>query len=169
MPAKDSFAHGGEIHKKMHKEHHGTKSNEPETSRSNHDTMEHSDDIKHIGQMYHHHVKGIFQRSCGDCHSSNTKYPWYYKVPGVQQMIDKDIAEAKKHLDFTMDFPFRGHGSPEEDLSAIRKSIVDEKMPPFMYRLMHRHARLDENDKSLVLNWIDESLKLLKSNKGDHK
>ncbi|MBK8204899.1 MAG: heme-binding domain-containing protein, partial [Bdellovibrionales bacterium] len=71
-----------------------------------------------INELYKFNVKQIFQKKCFDCHSQNTQYPWYYKIPGAKQLIDGDIEEAKEHLDFSNDFPFGGHGAPSEDLEA---------------------------------------------------
>lgn len=52
--------------------------------------------IFRINQEYLKTVKPIFQKSCFDCHGNTTVYPWYYKVPGVKQLIDNDIDEVKQ-------------------------------------------------------------------------
>lgn len=75
-----------------------------------------------INESYIASVKPIFKNSCFDCHSSSTYYPWYSKVPGAKHLIESDISEAKEHLDMGADFPFKGHGSPKEDLEAIDTS-----------------------------------------------
>ncbi len=48
-----------------------------------------------INARYESSVKPVFQKSCFDCHSSQTKYPWYAGLPGVKQLIASDIQEAK--------------------------------------------------------------------------
>lgn len=104
-------------------------------------------------------IKPIFRRSCFDCHSSQTRYPWYHGLPGIRQWIDRDIREAKKHMDMTNDFPFKGHGSPRKDFEAIRKSIQKNSMPPFRYKMMHWDAGITDAEKEVILKWVDENQK----------
>ena len=117
--------------------------------------------LKKINESYGQRIKPIFQKSCFDCHSTQTQYPWYYKVPGAKGLIDSDIAEAKKHIDLSYGFPFHGHGSPEEDLPAIRKAIEKNTMPPLRYKVLHPSANLNETDRQTILQWINESLSKL--------
>jgi hypothetical protein len=113
--------------------------------------------VYQINEAYKKSVKPIFQRSCFDCHSQLTRYPWYYKIPGANGLIDSDTAEAKKHIDLTSDFPFQGHGSPEEDLLAIRKTVKESTMPPLRYWILHPGARLNETEQKTILQWVEES------------
>ncbi|OGQ36731.1 MAG: hypothetical protein A3F16_00410 [Deltaproteobacteria bacterium RIFCSPHIGHO2_12_FULL_43_9] len=112
-----------------------------------------------INEEYKRSVKTIFQRSCFDCHSQQTMHPWYHKLPGIKQLMDHDVREGKKHLDVTHDFPFHGHGSPEEDLDAIKKVISDDTMPPLRYKIMHPENRLSEEDKGAIIEWANISRK----------
>lgn len=110
-----------------------------------------------INEKYLSDVKPIFQRSCFDCHSSQTRYPWYYKIPGVKQLVESDIKEAKEHLDFEKDFPFKSHAMPLEDLKAISDEIAEDGMPPLRYRLLHSEAKLTEDEKGKITNWVNFS------------
>lgn len=111
-----------------------------------------------IVQKYSHSVKSIFEAKCFDCHSSRTHYPWYYRLPGAKQLIDRDIREARKHLDMTLDFPFKGHSTPREDLEAIAKAVNRGTMPPWRYILMHSDLRLTDEEKETILEWIKFAL-----------
>lgn len=134
----------------------------PETDK-NPMTASEEEVLKRINAEYVKEVKPIFQKSCYDCHSSSTNYPWYAKLPGAKQLIEKDIRESKEHLDLTNDFPFGGHGTPVEDLEAISKSVNDGSMPPFRYRLMHPKSGLSNEEKSLVSRWVEKSISELRS------
>ena len=124
--------------------------------------------MEQINAAYKKEIKPIFQRTCYDCHSQNTRYPWYSNIPGVKQLIASDIKEARKHLDLTDDYPFKGHGSPQEDLDAIEEAIKNNEMPPWRYRLMHADARINDEEKSKIFEWIDVSRKKIESN-GEEK
>lgn len=115
-----------------------------------------------INELYLKDIKPIFKRSCFDCHSSSTTYPWYSKMPGAKQLIRNDIDEAKQHLDFTNDFPFVGHGSPSEDLVAINEQVQKGDMPPLRYRFLHSDSKLNDEEKAEVKAWVEKSLSLLK-------
>ncbi len=117
------------------------------------------DTFKEVNEAYIKSVKPIFQKSCFDCHSSNTQYPWYSNIPGVKQLIRSDVSEAKEHLDMTNDFPFSGHGEPLEDLKAIGKQVDNGEMPPFRYMIIHSESELSETDKKIILEWVHASIK----------
>lgn len=110
-----------------------------------------------INENYLRDIKPIFQRSCFDCHTLETRYPWYYNLPGAKQLIDRDTREAMKHIDMTTDFPFKGHGSPSEDLEEIKKTIIKDTMPPFRYKIMHWRSRLTEEEKQKIIRWVEEN------------
>jgi hypothetical protein len=115
-----------------------------------------------INKNYIKSVKPIFKKSCFDCHGDKRNYPWYYKVPGVKQLIDHDVKEAKMHLDFSKDFPFVSHDTPLKDFDAIWKAVLNSSMPPFRYRIMHGDSRLTEDEVKKVEKWIIESKEILK-------
>lgn len=155
--ASVSFGHG----KKTHETHH----QDLETDLEKRVPISESqvrDALATINQSYQQSVKTILVNSCANCHSSKTIFPWYHSVPGIKQMIDRDIKEARKHLDLSSDFPFVGHGSPTADLEAIQSSITSDEMPPWSYRLMHPESTLSDEARAAVNRWVQDSLALLK-------
>lgn len=119
-----------------------------------------------INESYKRDVKPIFQRSCFDCHSQTPYMPWYSALPIVHGFLLGDMKEAKEHLDFTDDFPFKGHGEPKEDLEAIADSVRDKSMPPLRYRLMHWKSALTNDEVKTVLKWAAEGQQIF--SKGPH-
>ena len=111
-----------------------------------------------INKAYEAEVKPIFQKKCFDCHSQNPKLPWYSGFPGAKKLISSDIQEAKKHLDMTGGFPFKGHGTPEEDLQAIKDTVVKKTMPPQRYKIIHWGSSLTSFEVTKVKEWADQSL-----------
>ncbi|MDQ7043125.1 MAG: heme-binding domain-containing protein [Sulfurimonas sp.] len=121
-------------------------------------------DYSSISAAYRKDIKPIFKAKCFDCHSTQTVYPWYYKIPGIKQLIEYDIREAKKHLNMTKSFPFISHETPIKDLKSISKEIQEDEMPPLKYLLGHWDARLTLSEKEKVSKWTTESIQLLEGN-----
>ena len=104
-------------------------------------------------------VEPIFEKSCYDCHSSKTDYPWYYSLPIISGMIDDDIKEALTHVDMDNGFPFGGHATQTEQLREIKKVIENGDMPLWSYRVMHSGTKIEGATQDTVFKWIDESVK----------
>lgn len=119
--------------------------------------------VESINASYVKSVKALFDNKCGDCHGSNPVYPFYYRIPGSKQLIDHDISEAHEHLDIGSDFPFKGHGSIQDNFSAIREDVEGNEMPPWRYWIFHWNKRLTGDEKKVILQWVDDSERLLKT------
>ena len=115
-----------------------------------------------INSKYVKNIKPIFEKKCFDCHGSVTKFPWYYKIPGIKQLIDSDIEEAKKHIDMRKDFPFLSHETPLKDLESLNAVSMLNDMPPLLYILGHWDARLNESEQQRIKTWTKESIKQIK-------
>jgi hypothetical protein len=119
------------------------------------------DAVETIAHNYLINVKPIFKQACFDCHTSLTNYPWYYNLPMIKTKIDKDIAEAREHLDFSNDYPFMSKGRLTEDLEKIAENLEEKSMPPLPYAVLHRTKSINNDQKAKIFSWVDDSLKLL--------
>jgi len=116
---------------------------------------------KDINKEYLKNVKPIFQAKCFNCHSNTVNYPFYYKIPGIQDMIDKDIKEAKKHIDFSDNFPFISHETPINDIKSLQKIAIEGGMPPFKYILGHWDSKLTKEDNKVLFKWTEKAIETL--------
>lgn len=116
-----------------------------------------------INKDYLKNIKPILEKKCFDCHSHKTNYPWYFKLPLVSTMIQKDIDEAKEHLDFSSDYPFISHETPIKDLKSMLKVFEEKSMPPFQYRIMHSESKIIDNDITIMKQWVENSLSQLEN------
>ena len=46
-------------------------------------------------------IQGILRQSCFDCHSNNTRYPWYAQVQPVGWWLQNHVSDGKRHLNFS--------------------------------------------------------------------
>ena len=116
-----------------------------------------------INKDYLKNIKPILEKKCFDCHSDKTNYPWYFKLPLVSTMIQKDIDEAKEHLDFSSDYPFISHETPIKDLKSMLKVFEEKSMPSFQYRIMHSESKIIDNDMTIMKQWVENSLSQLEN------
>ena len=81
-------------------------------------------------------TRTLFLRSCGDCHSNGTVWPWYSFVAPVSWLVQHDVDEGRSHLNVSEWGHGRQHG--DEASEMIRK----DEMPPWVYRPLHMDTRL---------------------------
>ena len=97
-------------------------------------------------------ILAILQRSCQDCHSEATRYPWYSYVAPVSWLIWSDVARGRKHLNFSRwsEYPVLRR---MRSLSEIANQVKDREMPLRQYTLLHPRARLSEAEVSAIFQW----------------
>ena len=103
-------------------------------------------------------IEPILREGCYDCHSAQTRYPWYYKIPGIKGMIDTDIEEGREHLDMEKGFPFGGRGAQDHHLVEIKEEMASGGMPLRSYKWLHWGAAPNEAERDSIFAWIDSSL-----------
>jgi len=108
-----------------------------------------------ISESYVLKVKPIFIEKCLDCHSQETRYPWYHVIPGIGYMMDQHIRDGLKDIEFRDTFPFGGKKKPYKQLASIKRHIEKGDMPPKSYRWLHPKARFSDEEKKIVFEWAD--------------
>lgn len=136
--------------------HHGAHSTQVKVNDAKPDTQTF---YKEIQVDYLKEIKPIFAQKCAACHSLESAAPWYASLPIAGWIVNSDRSEAKEHLEISKGFPFAGHGTPEEDLTAIKEEVTKGEMPTFLYRLFHPSSRLTDQEKMAILAWVDRSQK----------
>jgi hypothetical protein len=102
-------------------------------------------------------VAGILKKSCYDCHSNNTRYPWYSNVQPIAWLLEKHIRNGKTELNFNefTTYPKRRQLSK---IKSIQNSIRDGSMPLSSYSLMHPEAKISNESKALLLGWTSKTI-----------
>jgi len=97
-------------------------------------------------------VKSIFQRACYDCHSNQTKWPWYANIAPVSWLIVDDVDNGREQFNFT-DWENLSKKDKAKLKEKIWEEIVNDEMPLWQYKLLHPEAKLTQKDKSLIRGW----------------
>lgn len=102
-------------------------------------------------------TKELAKRTCFDCHSNETVYPWYSNVAPVSWLVQHDIEEGRGYLNFSE----WEAGSKRAQRAAleVEEKITSGEMPPSVYLLQHPEARLSDAEKQELLKGFETSLK----------
>ncbi|GIU74664.1 MAG: hypothetical protein KatS3mg004_1751 [Bryobacteraceae bacterium] len=95
-------------------------------------------------------VQRILERSCGDCHSNRTRWPWYSHVAPVSWMLADHVKDGRRH--FNMD-----DFTEEMSLKDVCQEIRVGSMPLKGYVLMHPEAKLTGAEIQTVCAWTREA------------
>lgn len=97
-------------------------------------------------------VQSIFDRSCNDCHSNRTVWPWYSHVAPMSWLVASDVNDGRRHLNLSESGSY-----PVEEraklLDEICKEVREGDMPPFQYTPMHTGSKLSEADQEKLCSW----------------
>lgn len=106
-------------------------------------------------------VHEILKVACYDCHSNNTRYPWYNNIQPVAWWLRSHITDGKKGLNFS-EFASYNAQKQYKKFTQIIKEVKSGGMPLSSYTLIHRDAVLSDHQKGLITGWasiIADSLK----------
>jgi hypothetical protein len=99
-------------------------------------------------------VRPVLAAACYDCHSNNTRYPWYANVQPVGWWLTDHITDAKGALNFS-EFATYTAKRQLRKLDTCDDEITNHEMPLWSYRLMHADARLTPEQIKLLNDWFD--------------
>ena len=100
-------------------------------------------------------VQAILERSCFDCHSSHTVFPWYSSIAPVSWFTKEHVKEAREKLNFSTWNSYED----EKKLKYLEKlpKAIKKKMPMASYLIMHKEAKLSDADKKAITEWTTEA------------
>ncbi len=99
-------------------------------------------------------VSAILERSCSDCHSNKTVWPWYSNVAPVSWLICDDVNKGRQALSLS-EWVKLDQDRQERKLRQICDEVSDAVMPLSSYLPMHPQARLSAEDKKTICDWTE--------------
>ena len=85
--------------------------------------------------------------ACFDCHSNETKWPWYTNIAPMSWLVQHDVEEGRQAANFS-DW---GRGGEADDAA---ETVADNQMPPFVYVILHPDANLSDADKQAFIQGL---------------
>ena len=107
-------------------------------------------------------VVKILERSCQNCHSERTVWPWYSYVAPMSWMIESDVAQGRGHMNLSR---WNGYppGRQQEILSEMSSLVRNRAMPLPRYLLLHPEAPLSDAEVDYLYQWAKSERKRLKT------
>lgn len=99
-------------------------------------------------------VRSILERGCRDCHSHDTRWPWYSHVAPVSWFVINDVNHGRRHFNYS-DWAQYDRDKIPQLLKEICEQTRKGEMPLSSYLWMHPDSRLSDREVSLLCDWSD--------------
>ena len=97
-------------------------------------------------------IASILRNACYDCHSDETKWPWYARVAPTSWWLAKHVNEARSELTFS-DWPHDDPRRAAKKWRSIANVVESGEMPLPSYTWGHPEARLSEEERRQFVEW----------------
>jgi cytochrome c len=98
-------------------------------------------------------ARAILTQKCADCHSAETRSPWYGRFAPASWLMERDITEAREHMDLS-----RWESLTDDQIGVLQSKIVQQTrtraMPPVQYRIMHAGSAITDTDVRTLTAWV---------------
>jgi hypothetical protein len=110
-------------------------------------------------------VEKLLQRSCANCHSNQTRWPWYSRFAPGSWILGSDVEKARRALNLS-EWESRTQGRPGAAIAFLAgacAAVEADRMPPARYLLLHPDARLSAADRRALCVWTQSEIASLTS------
>ncbi len=95
-------------------------------------------------------TRALAVRACYDCHSNETKWPWYARATPAGWLIAHDVNEGRAELNFSE------WGTSGEEGEEMAETIIEGEMPLWFYVPLHPKAWLSEAEKQQLVQGLQQ-------------
>jgi hypothetical protein len=97
-------------------------------------------------------LRALAVRACFDCHSNQTRWPWYSNVAPVSWLVFRDVRGGRAHLNFS-------EWDRKQRHAVDAASEVEEReMPMAIYPPLHPEARLSDGERATLVRGLEQTL-----------
>ncbi|HEY0459103.1 MAG TPA: heme-binding domain-containing protein [Pyrinomonadaceae bacterium] len=99
-------------------------------------------------------VKMILGRSCADCHSNETKFPWYSKIQPSAWFLKNHIDDGRQELNLSVWKTYEPRRQKRK-LSEICEQVQEKEMPLPSYLWIHWDSKMSDADIKTLCDWTE--------------
>ena len=108
-------------------------------------------------------LKQLIKTSCYDCHSNNTKYPWYAEIQPVAWWLADHVNEGKRKFNFS-EFASYPAKKADHKMEEFIELVKTEEMPLTSYTVIHTDAKLTNEQRVALTTWAEGIRKEIQPN-----
>jgi hypothetical protein len=97
-------------------------------------------------------VQAILKRSCNDCHTNQTEFPWYSKIQPSASFLKGHIDDGRRHLNFSVWNTYEMR-KKRNKLEEVCEQVEGKMMPLPSYLWLHWSAKLSDEDGRILCDW----------------
>lgn len=101
-------------------------------------------------------VKNILRRTCYDCHSNQTTWPWYSYIAPVSWSITEEVAHGRSEMNFST-WDVYEESKRKKLIGEIWEEIESGEMPPAKYLYLHPEAVMTDAERERVRAWVESA------------
>jgi len=105
-------------------------------------------------------TRKLARRACFDCHSNESRWPWYSYVAPVSWLVQHDVDEGREHLNFSE------WDRPSDDADEASEVVRNKEMPPWLYVPAHPEANLSPQEREQLAAGFDRMFGRLREKEG---
>ena len=94
-------------------------------------------------------VRSLAARACFDCHSNETRWPWYSHVAPISWLVQSDTMEGRRELNFSE------WDRPQKEADEAAELVREGEMPPFIFLPTHPEARLTKEERDALAKGLE--------------
>lgn len=113
-----------------------------------------SADVMEARQQVPPPVTAILDRSCNDCHSNKTRWPWYASVAPVSWFVIDHVNEGRDNMNLS-EWGRYDQGEVDGKLKKICREVKSGDMPLSSYTPLHPGSKLSADDVKTLCAWTD--------------
>ncbi|HWD92086.1 MAG TPA: heme-binding domain-containing protein [Verrucomicrobiae bacterium] len=107
-------------------------------------------------------ITAMLRSACYDCHSYETRWPWYGHVAPVSWWLDGHVRDARDRLNFS-EWPHGDNQREAKRWNRISDTVRDGDMPLPSYTRIHKTARLTDEQRNQLADWAEQEAARLKA------
>ncbi len=97
-------------------------------------------------------TRALAKRACFDCHSNETRWPWYSNIAPVSWLTQRDVSEGRSKMNFSE------WEHPTKDSKNAAKELRDGDMPLWFYLPLHAEARLTPAERQTLIAGLEATV-----------
>lgn len=105
-------------------------------------------------------VRALAVKACFDCHSNQTRWPWYSQIAPVSWLVQHDVEEGRRELNFSR------WDQPQRHIKDAAEEMREGEMPMAIYLPLHPEAKLNAQDQAALITELERIAALKKAQSG---